>query len=307
MRNAQPAWLAGVWLGVCLQPLTTFAQERDLTQTLLPSAVTTYQNPHVDRLAELTQLPVKPVAESSRGPIIPEPMVFDLVRPLGARRGEFEINTLGLIPLKRARGTPAIEWAPEVEWAIRDNLAIEFELPMGDGKLEAYKFAVQYTFGHAFEERFIHGTQGIYLYDRDRKSSVITLLYLAGVRFDEKYSLLAMMGARTEFAGNTPARRVGFLVDPLETVPEATTIGREGGSRTETLLNLVLFREINDRLVLGFEVNYARGLEGEGSLLLMPQVHWDFLPNWEIQFGVGMQAISGDTIGLAAFRLIREW
>jgi hypothetical protein len=285
----------------------TFAQAQDVPQTTWSSPVTTYHTSHVDRLAKLMESPAQPVAESSRGPIIPEPMVFDMVRPLGARRGEFEINTLGLIPLKRARGTPAIEWAPEVEWAIRDNLAIEFELPMGDGKLEAYKFAVQYTFGHSFEERFIHGTQGIYLYDRDRKSSVITLLYLAGVRLDEKYSLLTMVGARTEFAGNTPARRVGFLVDPLETAPEATTIGREGGSRTETLFNLILFREVSETFLLGFEVNYARGLEGEGSLLLMPQVHWDFMPNWEIQFGVGMQAVSGDTIGLAAFRLIRTW
>lgn len=36
-----------------------------------------------------------------KGPRIPEPMVFDLARPLGARRGEAELNTLGFVPLTR--------------------------------------------------------------------------------------------------------------------------------------------------------------------------------------------------------------
>jgi hypothetical protein len=84
-----------------------------------------------ERLPELFD-PVSAPADNGRefrGPIIPEPMVFDMVRPLGARRGELEVNVLGLVPLKRDGGAPAIEWAPEVEWAIRDGFAVEFELP----------------------------------------------------------------------------------------------------------------------------------------------------------------------------------
>jgi hypothetical protein len=244
---------------------------------------------------------------NGRGPVIPEPMVFDMVRPLGARKGELEVNTLGLVPLRRERGSPAIEWAPELEYAIWDGFAVEFEFPFGDGRFEAYKFAAQYTFGSAFDDRFIHGTQGIVLYDRDRRGTVLSLLYIWGLRFDEKTSMLGMVGMRTEFAPNTFGRRTGILVDPDEAADEATTIGERGGSRTETLLILTLFREVNERLTFGFEANYARGLEGEGSLLLMPQVHWDFAPKWELQFGVGCQSIAGSSIALAAFRLIREW
>jgi hypothetical protein len=41
-------------------------------------------------------------------PSIPEPMVFDLVRGLGTRQGEFEINCLAEFPLDRTRA-PALE------------------------------------------------------------------------------------------------------------------------------------------------------------------------------------------------------
>jgi hypothetical protein len=81
-------------------------------------------------------------------PHIPEPMVFDLVRPLGARRVEFEFNTLLLAPLNRRVGLAneipdsigltqergerhRAEWAPEFEYAIRDGLAIEFARQKG--------------------------------------------------------------------------------------------------------------------------------------------------------------------------------
>lgn len=254
--------------------------------------------------------PGQPVVEpdpvgsaESRGPIIPEPMVFDLVRPLGARKGELEVNMLGLVPLRRFEGAPRFEYAPEIEFAVVDNFALEFELPMADGNLEAYKFAAQYTFGHAFEERFIHGTQALVEYDIDRRGTILVLLYLWGIRFDDDWSMLGMVGARTEFAPESFGRRTGFLVDPLELAPEATTVGTQG-SRTETLLNLTLFRELNERWTMGFEANYARGMEGEGSLLLIPQAQWQISRNWEFQFGLGSQSVSGSTIGVGAFRLI---
>jgi hypothetical protein len=44
---------------------------------------------------------------------IPEPMIFDLVRGLGARRGEFEVNVLTQVPLNDTRSR-AVEWAPEI-------------------------------------------------------------------------------------------------------------------------------------------------------------------------------------------------
>lgn len=115
---------------------------------------------------------------------IPEPMVFDLVRPLGARRGELEINTLGLFPLRNrgrsrsVRDVPdaledtdetRIDWAPEIEYALFDDFAVELELPFEDEKLVAYKFAAQWTLGTTMDGKMIHGTQGIAEYNRFSK------------------------------------------------------------------------------------------------------------------------------------------
>ena len=64
---------------------------------------------------------------------IPEPMVFDLVRGLGARRGELEVNTLVLLPMNDWDDRH-VDWAPEIEYALLDGVALEFELPFEDGR-----------------------------------------------------------------------------------------------------------------------------------------------------------------------------
>src|SRR5690606_26148017 len=61
-------------------------------------------------------------------PHIPEPLVFDLVRALGAKKNELEANAL--VVTRFRRGRPTFDWAPEVEWAVADDVAIELELPM---------------------------------------------------------------------------------------------------------------------------------------------------------------------------------
>lgn len=83
-------------------------------------------------------------------------MVFDLLRPLGAKGGEGEVNVLGLVPLRqtsrRANDVPdslglvrrspdreGREWAPEIEYAVCDGVALEFEVPMENAHLEVYK------------------------------------------------------------------------------------------------------------------------------------------------------------------------
>ncbi len=220
-----------------------------------------------------------------RKPRIAEPMVFDLVRPLGAERGELEVNNLALFPMHRTIGKPPgqthpIDWAPEIELAVADGLAVEFELPFEDDRLQEYKLAWQYTFGTAFDDRFIHGLQNIIVYDRESGNVVPTLLYVFGFRIDDYWSMLHMVGLRTEIGGDDRA------------------------VRTEQLVNLNLFRDVSDSMTLGLEANYAQQLGGAFELLVMPQVHWEMTDHWMLQAGVGTQFTDRFSLPLAGMRLI---
>jgi hypothetical protein len=260
--------------------------------------------PHrVQSISQMTPWPeFEPFGAEDAGaqhnaPRIPEPLVFDLVRPLGARRGELEINTLALIPLRRNAGrnripdpiglvpsnSPVTEWAPEIEYAIFDGVAVEFEVPIEETRLAAYKGAVQVTFGTAFEERFIHGAQGILLYDRETGRYSPTVTYIAGVRFDEHWSLLGMLGLRTEINNDDAAER------------------------TERIVNLSLFYDATDHVSLGVESNLASSLSGASSWLIMPQVHWEITDYWMLQFGTGLSFTKDYTLPEIGLRLIRSF
>ena len=243
---------------------------------------------------------IERISGEEKGPRIPEPMVFDLIRPLGGRRGEREINVLGMIPLRRkartvddatdplglVRRSPdrqGIEWAPEIEYDVSDGLGIEFELPMEDNRVEAYKGAGQVTFGTALEHRFIHGAQVIVQYDSQPKLWTTTFLYLAGFRFNETWSMFGMFGPRAELGGRVTDRR------------------------TEWLSNVTLFADMTDRLVAGLETNLGQVIDGHASLLIMPQLHYEVSKRWMIQGGIGTRITKDLTLPEIGFRLIREF
>jgi len=108
----------------------------------------------------------------------PEPMVFDMVRGLGAEQGEVEINTLVLVPTSPV----AALWAPEIEAAVVDNFAIEFEAGLHNIDLEIVKFAFQGTVAMKEGGRTGHGLQGLVEYLIDEEAFISTALYILGAR-----------------------------------------------------------------------------------------------------------------------------
>jgi len=211
--------------------------------------------------------------------LIPEPMVFDLVLALGPHRGEGEVNALVDVPLDSDHDV--VDWAPEVEVAVSDRFALEFELPFEDGDLVAYKLAAQATFGTAFDGAYIHGTQVIVEREKDFDLWELTFLYLAGVRFDDTWSTLVMLGFRTD-------------------------AGDDAHDVTETIFNFALFAEVGEALVIGFEADLADDLGGDATLLFMPQIHWGITHHWELQAGLGVDFLPDDDVPLASVRLIYE-
>lgn len=220
----------------------------------------------------------RPSKDPFPGPVVPEPMVFDLVRPLHARAGEAEMNVLALVNSDR------VDWAPEVEIALDHGFAIEFELPMEDNRLESYKLALQQTIGTAFDDQLIHGLHGILEYERETHVWRPTLVHVTGVRIDETWSTLTMIGGRTRIGGNP------------------------GRARTDFLLNASLFADLSEALVFGIESNLAVPLgDNRVELLLMPQFHVELGENLQLQAGYGTRHLGRTVRGEAGVRLIWEF
>lgn len=217
-------------------------------------------------------------------PLIPEPMVFDMVRPLGAKRGELEVNTLALFPL-RSDGQP-VDWAPEIEYAFADGWGFEFELPFENGTLESYKFALQGTFGALANNRAIHGVQYFTEIDAHTGRLDHTLVYILGARYGNKWSSLTMVGF------NIP----NDLREPGEARDDAV------------LVNHSVFKELGKNNIIGVETNIRAGRD-RTSWLVMPQVHQKLMENLMLQAGLGAQRprFGGRVHPTAGVRLIREF
>ncbi len=200
---------------------------------------------------------------------IPEPMVFDLVRGLGAEQGELEVNVLAVAPLS-SDDVAAPEVAPEVEYALADGVAFELELPFEDDGLYSIKTAAQVTFAADERSGVLHGAQVIVERVIAFDAWDIALLYIPAVRFDDSLSILAMVGVG------------GFVGPEIE-----DDIG--------LLANATLFHELDTRWTLGLEVDTELYADAGGSVMVMPQAHWDSerFEHLTLQFGLGAVYVDG--------------
>lgn len=218
---------------------------------------------------------------------IPEPLMFDLVRGLGAKQGELEINVLADFPLNNgsARG---VEWAPEIEYALFNNFAIELEFPFNNFELEAYKMAVQWTIGSSKSNKFIHGIQIIgetYIHDDILE---LNFLYVPAYRFSEVWSTIGLFGVMLESGADTP--------------PKNYTI----------ILNASVFADLNKHTVVGLEINnsdptFQRIDDNNMELLVLPQAHYEFDSGFSFQFGIGPKFSQNETNSSAVLRVIKTF
>ncbi|SEO45525.1 hypothetical protein SAMN05216316_0253 [Nitrosovibrio sp. Nv6] len=205
----------------------------------------------------------------------PEPMVFDLVDPLGAPKGEFEINTL----LDYSTRTGQLEWSPEIEYSFADGYAIELELPLENTLLKEYKVSLQGIFGKLDSGRMIHGWQAIGRRKNEEKAYTAEILYLNDYKFSTKWSMMNMFGVRH------------------------TTLGKSGDF--VGLLNNSLFYSYSKHLSLGIELN-GEIREQEWRYRLTPQLQYVFNKQAILQLGGGPSRLNEEkkTDWLLTSRLI---
>lgn len=193
---------------------------------------------------------------------IPEPMAFDLVRGLGARAGEVEINTLVLSGPPGHAGD--IRYAPEIEIAFADGFGIELELPMEGDRVEAYKGAIQGRISSADEGRWMHGFQviGEYLLAQDAADAHV--LWLVTGLITPDIAMVAIIGGRM------------------------TLLGDE--IRGRAIANLSGFHAIGRDVWLGAEVNTSWDpLAGDATVRAIAQVHVSLHRSFRVQLGLGVE------------------
>jgi len=218
---------------------------------------------------------------------VPEPLMFDLVRGLGARQGELEINSLAEIPLNNA-SKRGVEWAPEIEYALFNNFAVEFELPMNNFEVEAYKMAIQWTIGASRDNKFIHGIQVLgesYVHDDIFE---LNFLYVPAYRFNEIWSAIGLFGAMVEYGSDGPDKNYTVI------------------------MNASVFADLNKHTIVGVELNNTNPMsqkvdDNEMELLVLPQVHYEFDSGFSFQFGIGPRFSQSKTDASAVFRVIKSF
>jgi hypothetical protein len=211
-------------------------------------------------------------------PHVPEPMLFDLVRGLGASRGELEVNALTVNDFRA--GLDKFYWNPEVEWVVRDGIALEVELAMDRGRVESTKLMTQITFGTPLPGRYIHGAQIIGERSGIDDGYDLSLVYLGAHRFSERWSLSLLQGAKY---GAGIADRTNEYVSWLG--------------------NATLFAETS-RGTWGLEVNIESPRSESPTVRLTPQLHLS-KGDWGMQVGAGVAANTGNQQAFAALRVIR--
>lgn len=208
-------------------------------------------------LLSIALLVVGPAGASDGALHVREPLFFDLVRSLGTHAGELEVNTL--LSCSWTKGACEPTWAPEVELAVFDGVALELELPHTGDRLESFKTALQVTLPGQ-SGSFRHGLQLIAEHLWGEPLEQVSALYLLGLGAG-RFSSLSMWGASSKLGTNGPTFRA--------------------------LINVSFFYEWTESLTLGFETNSKIGEEGFESMRLLPQVQKDLTNHVTIQVGVG--------------------
>lgn len=216
-------------------------------------------------------------AHSNRLLKIPEPMVYDLVRPLGVRQGDMEINALG----DYNPYTGDINWAPELEYGLADDLAIEIELPFQDASHERYKLAIQQTLTVDVAQGMANGWQTFVDVNKHTKALSADATYIHALKWADQWSSLSMLGVRVH------------------------NINRS--AQVDYLLNNTVFYDVSSRLTLALELNQEISTGGTWRYRLTPQMHYDASQYYTVQMGTAWTTLDhpDKTQRLWSVRLIR--
>jgi hypothetical protein len=210
-------------------------------------------------------------------PPIPEPLLFDLVRNLGSRRGEMEANVIASTSFRR---TGTFSWGPEIEYAPVKGLGFEIEVPFIDGKIDALKFGSQLTVASFLARHLEVGVIGSYARSMQERGLDGFVGVVTGIRFS--------------------AHVQGMLI-------AGPTVAREE-SRTSfgATLNPSLFYQLTRSFTFGVETGHR--FEPDQRTYVLPQLHVNPFDAFamKVQAGGGVEILDGSVAPLVALRFAVE-
>lgn len=210
-------------------------------------------------------------------PPIPEPLYLDLVRNLGSRRGELEVNVLAATSFRRS---PAVSWGPEIEYSPLPGLGLELEVPLTD-RVEAIKPGAQLTLGSLAARRLDVGVLGTYEQHLHTPSSFTTVSMVTGIRFLPHVTAITIVGPTVALARNN-----------------RPTFG--------ALLSPSIFYQASRTITLGLEVGFRIDGDRRSEQLALPQVHFNVDSHVKVQLGVGVAHAADEFRPFSAIRVCWE-
>lgn len=202
---------------------------------------------------------------------VPEPMLFDLVRGLAARKGEAEVG-FGT----NLRGSE-VEIGPEIELVVADGHALEFEITSPHTERRGVRGVYQATMGRGLGGNLLHGPHFTGAYSPGEELAESTAVYVACLRLDPTWSVIAMGGAEAERRGTS--------------------------ARLNPIANASVFADLHDSLILGLEGTWSQSAPARSRVDVLPQLRWDLNEAFHVQVGYGATLEDGQTRPLGSLRV----
>jgi hypothetical protein len=216
---------------------------------------------------------------------IPEPMIFDLVRPLSSKKGQWEVNALIL-----QEDSPELSHShqsPEIEYVLWDDIALELEIPSIGGEPDALKGVLQWTIGHSGKNNHsVHGVQLIHMHNiKEGTFDETTPVYIFGNRLSKDMSYLLMLGDQYRNGDHTNEHRlvlnatvfhVYSQVKELEFGLEQNILGFGRNFdywRITPQLEVVLEHHMKLQMGFGVLYSYAKGWESTSSFRFIKEFY----------------------------------
>ncbi|PJE03726.1 MAG: hypothetical protein CK427_04430 [Leptospira sp.] len=208
---------------------------------------------------------------------VPEPLYFDLIRNLGARKGEIEGNMLTKIGKDHS---PV--YSPEIEYAFLDDHAVELEIAFEESHISEGKLAYQWTMGtHGIYQ---HGIQTIAQYSTRGLGQTYTALYLSGFKLNDTISFLMMNGFQT-FSGKSYLSS-GALDQSDESLLDSKISKSIMSNRY--LWNGNFFYDMSETWIFGLEINFRTNFKNEKEIIILPNSKYHFSKHSSFHLGLGM-------------------